>query len=186
MAGCNGGFFSGETYESMGLLIDNGQVSGRDGYRSPIVEATVLSDGETISIIETSYFSVDQVSPETNALQSGPFLVQDGQVNQALTNEQYPPNRRTFLASDGEGRWLIGFCPEVGLETLAEALIRSDFIPGFTARSAINLDGGPSSKIWIKEGSVSEVLIEGRTKVANFLGVMAKKFWKPLQLFRAV
>jgi hypothetical protein len=64
--------------------------------------------------------------------------------------EQEPRNQRTFIMTDGAGRWAIGTCKRTGLLELAHILIASGIITEMKVNRALNLDGGPSTGLWCR------------------------------------
>lgn len=54
-----------------------------------------------------------------------PWLVDQGEICPVLNPAQDPRNRRTFILTDGAGRWAIGVCDGIGLHELARVLLHA-------------------------------------------------------------
>ena len=150
IAGSNGGFFhrNGEIQTPAGLLIDQGLVYGDQNYKSAITSATLFSEGEKIKILESSKFNTRSDLAPLNALQTGPFLVENFLPRKALKESPaQTATTRTFIGTDGTGRWILGYCKAVTLYQLAQTLVEPNTFPDFKMKTAINLDGGPSISI---------------------------------------
>jgi hypothetical protein len=82
---------------------------------------------------------------------------------------------RTFIATDGGEKWVIGYCPRATLEDLADALVAPEVVHEFRIMSALNLDGGPSSGIWWKPKSGEPRGIRDKTRVRNAIVILPGK-----------
>ena len=170
LAGCNGGFF-GKDGNPLGLVIAGGKQSGAVNLQSSLTSG-VLGQGVGQPFIEraASYFGQGRKNHE-NVLQSGPLLVEKGKLVGGLSNRRY--SRRTFVLTDGANRWAIGHSPAITLKHLGEALADPKTFSGFNVATALNLDGGSSSGLWISKEHRPFYLREFNS-VRNFVGVVRK------------
>ena len=109
-------------------------------------------------------------STVTGLLQTGPWLVRRGVSQGGFSNDE-TPRRRTFIATDGQGTWLLGYVSTATLRELA-AMLRNATIQGIIpVQDALNLDGGSSSGLWIRQGERAVRYFEEETTVRNFIGI---------------
>jgi hypothetical protein len=83
--------------------------------------------------------------------------------------------RRTFVATDGKGKWMIGTCNRISLSGLARLLARGDVIPELRIETAMNLDGGPSSGLWSNDAKGQVFEFKEASKVKNVIALFARK-----------
>ncbi len=148
LAVCNGGYFDPGPLLPSGLEISNGIATGKQTTGDPHVgnllvtpsATSLIWDGELLDLTDARHF-----------LQCSPWLVSEGRTYQPSTpNEDEPRAFRTFIMTNGQGRWCIGITSRVTLSGLARILTKSDLLPNFTVKRALNLDGGPSTGLWVK------------------------------------
>ena len=170
LAGCNGGFF-GKDGRPLGLVIADGKQSGAVNLQSSLTSG-VLGQGVGQPFLERaqSYFGKGRKNHD-NVLQTGPMLVENGKVVDGLSKRKF--SRRTFVLTDGGNRWAIGYAPAVTLHQLATALADPKTFRSFNVATALNLDGGSSSGLWIKKDHHPFYLREFGS-VRNFVGIVAK------------
>jgi hypothetical protein len=102
VAGVNGGFFHPD-WRPSGLMISRGTRINRFE-TAKLLSGVVYSDGNGTHMVRRAQF---QDHPGITALlQTGPNLVEGGQAVRGLSTSD--PHRRTFIATDGRGRWLLG------------------------------------------------------------------------------
>ena len=138
----NGGFYT-EAYVATGLIISEGTVSGvsYEGFGGMFA---VTDEGPVVrSLRETPY---DPAEPLQAALQSFPLLLASG-GRPAFPEEDGQQARRTVVAQDGNGRllFLVASRGHFTLYQLSRYLAASDL--GLDV--ALNLDGGPSSGLFL-------------------------------------
>ena len=145
----NGGFFRVEDEKHIpnGLTIVNGQRIG-SSYEA-FGGMLAIQDGwaELRGLAQQPY---DPAEPLQAALQSFPLLVKPGgELGFPTEDEDNVRARRTVIAQDLEGRILFIVTPRghFTLHQLSLFLTGSDLILDI----ALNLDGGPSSGIWVSE-----------------------------------
>jgi uncharacterized protein YigE (DUF2233 family) len=152
LAAINGGFFTDE-YRTTALLISDGASSGAsyEGFGGML---TVGAD-RSISIRPLRDQPYDPSEPLAQALQSFPMLVFPGGVPADL-DDNGQPARRSALAIDRQGRLLLIASPSSGftLRGLAEWLAQSDL----EIDRALNLDGGSSTGLFLKDGALEETI----------------------------
>lgn len=170
LAGCNGGFF-GKDGNPLGLVIASGKKSGAINLRSSLTSG-VLGQGVGKPFIQRSksYFANGEAEHD-QVLQTGPLLVENGKVVSGLNSQRF--SRRTFVFTDGGNRWGIGYAPAVTLHQLATALADPKTFAGYNIETALNLDGGSSSGLWISKANHPFYLREFGA-VRNFVGVVKK------------
>lgn len=166
-AGCNGGFFERHPFHPVGLMRSDGRQTGTLD-RTSWMKGLLVLRGNEAALESTVTF--EDASTITQLLQAGPWLVQGGK---AADNKQGPLSRRTFICYDGRGNWALGASDPCSLGELA-ALLRD---PAVTAiidiQDALNMDGGPSTGLWIK-GAQDNFYLPERWTVANYLGVFPR------------
>jgi len=169
-AGCNGGGFT-PAGEPLGLAIADGKSSGNKNFASNLTSGVLHLDGTRLRLERSQpYFQSNPTLPQ-QLLQSGPFLVEDGKKVAALSADRF--SRRSFILTDGGHRWAIGYCPSTSLDQLATVLADPKSFKNFNVATALNLDGGSSSALWVKTDNQPFYLHE-INPVRNFLGIISK------------
>lgn len=148
LAVCNGGYFSaGGDFGPSGLEITKGIRTSRFQGDRGWVGALMVRQGKASLILENEF----QDKPDTtDFVQCSPWLLSNGQVASVLLQGQDMRNHRTFIMTDGEGRWAMGICKGVGLLELAQILLTPGIITEMKVQRALNLDGGPSTGLWCR------------------------------------
>jgi len=145
VAAINGGFFTPEG-KPLGLLIEDGIRRGSIN-PSSLGSAIFTSSSADHSIIRREDYPSSGLTPKPDhLLQSGPMLVEHGKPTNGLSSVKI--STRSFIAWDGRHHWMIGHAEPCSLNTLAEALTHIP-LQGFKVASALNLDGGRSSDLWV-------------------------------------
>ena len=156
----------------MGEVIADGEKSGRRNLASSLTSGVIYQQGDTLAIERSKTFYQKKLKP-SQLLQTGPFLVENGQIVKGLSDRK--SSRRTLIATDGKGKWIIAYTPPTTLAQLATSLQQSEERYGFKIETALNLDGGSSSSFWLDKGKESKPLYLREFKsVANYLGLVAK------------
>lgn len=141
IAAINAGFFTPEG-QPLGKLVSMGSGTGAVNRASSLGAGFYLKDAAgRMSLIRRENFRAGR-----EALQSGPFLIEDGRLISGLSEKQ--SSARTFIAWDGGTRWLIARTGSCSLASLATAL-KGQSIGGTELTIVLNLDGGRSSEIWV-------------------------------------
>jgi exopolysaccharide biosynthesis protein len=143
----NGGYFD-EQNHATGLVISDGQVSG----------TSYAGFGGMLSVDAQGHVNLrslrDQPYDPDNeqlqqAMQSTPMLMLNGKRTQFNANAA--SSRRSIVATDKQGRLLLIASPgqAFSLDELADLLASSDL----SINSALNLDGGASTGLYMNAGS---------------------------------
>lgn len=168
VASCNGGYFEVPTFEPSGLQISGGKRSG-ELVHNPLASCVVVRAGTT-EMIKVADFRDNPAI--TDFVQCHPVYVIDGKpVN--LGNG--PRAQRTFVLTDGAGRWVIGVCSAIGLQDMADLLATPGVMGNVKVVRAMNLDGGPSTALWCRDTSGAEHYTKESWRVKNLLAVVPRK-----------
>ena len=168
-AGVNGGFFSTDIDKSpLGLLIQDGVLISGMETKGFWASGILYDTGRTIRLERRQHLSTP-IQDIQQAIQSGPFLVEHGQIVRGLNNTKR--DTRTFVATDNAGHWCIGISSALTLQELAEWLASGPKEIGFKINAALNLDGGSSSGYYAKD---SQMYIPPIKQVRNYLGIRAR------------
>ncbi len=116
LAGVNGGYFN-ESFAPLGLRIANGLMIA-PLQRARLITGVLVASPRGVQIVRSREFS--RSLGVTAAIQCGPFLVDRGQPIRGLNDSHLA--RRTFAATTGGSRALIGVCSGVSLAELAKIL----------------------------------------------------------------
>lgn len=151
IAAVNAGFFTPQG-APLGLVIAGGQRRGSPN-RASSLGAGYFADGGSPALLRRE----QGPGNASEALQSGPFLVERGRTVAGLSTTA--STARTFLAYDGGTRWILVRTGACSLAELGQAL-GGGALGGVEIVTALNLDGGRSSDLWIssavQEGPVQE------------------------------
>lgn len=174
IAAVNAGFFTPEG-APLGLVVASGKTSG--GWNS----ASSLGSGvwhESASgssaITRREKLGRAGASGMRELMQAGPLLIENHQPIGGLNATK--PSIRMLILWDGGTRWWIGHATTCTIAGLGNALATSS-PAGWPIRSALNLDGGRSSDLWISDSVAGGPLLR-RTlwnrPVRNFLVLTAR------------
>jgi hypothetical protein len=139
IAAINGGFFTPEG-KPLGLVVSSGKKTGSIN-RASSLGAGMFSGENTPALIRR-----DGARASSEILQTGPFLVESGQATGGLSAKS--STARSFIAWDGASGWILARTGPCSLAELATSLAGAE-IGGVKIKSALNLDGGRSSDLWI-------------------------------------
>lgn len=169
-AGVNGGYFSaGAARTPIGLVRHAGRTIAPLAQRGFTVAGVVYDTGSGICLVRTSRLRTP-VERMREAIQGGPFLVENGRVVPGL--EKNKRAARTFVATDGAGRWCLATTAPLTLHELACWLAEPGALGKFRVQAALNLDGGSSSAFWDKEAGIH---LPGFKAVRNYVGIRPRK-----------
>lgn len=146
LAAINAGFFTPEG-KPLGLVIDSGVKRG--AYNPSSLGNGIYYTNASGSKLKrsSSWKTILKTNPK-HLLQAGPMLVHSGNSTKGLSTQNSRP--RSFLATDAKNHWIIGHANSCTLSELGTALDNLK-IDDFTIVSALNLDGGRSSDLWVSE-----------------------------------
>ncbi len=172
VAGVNGGFFGADVDGiPLGLTIQDGKRLSPLATGSFVVLGVVYQEGKDIKLERSSVFKKRKSFSGINtAVQGGPFLVEKGKVVKGLDNKKSA--FRTFIATDGKGKWCLGVSSALTLHELATWLQKPKALGNFQIQTALNFDGGSSSAFWCYESGVS---YPSYKQVRNYLGVAPRQ-----------
>lgn len=171
LAGCNGGFFDPK-YRPLGEVIASGKKTGHCNLASSLTSGVLYQQGNTLAIERAKSFYKKNLTP-SELLQTGPFLIENGQTVKGLSNRKFA--RRTLIATNGQGEWFIAYTPPTTLAQLATSLLQSGDRYGFDIQTALNFDGGSSSALWVGKGRENNSFYLREFKpVSNYVGLVAK------------
>jgi hypothetical protein len=134
-----------------------------------LLSGVVYSDGTGIQLVRRAQF---RDHPGISALlQTGPYLLEGGQTVGGLS--AFDPRRRTFIATDGRGNWVLGaVLSPLTLAELAECLASPGILTHWRIDRAINLDGGSSTGFFFDQGAGNApVTLHPQKRVRNLLGI---------------
>lgn len=163
-AGVNGSYFH-ENFEPLGLVISNRQLLHRLE-RAQLLSGILEIRENSIRLLRSNEFRFSKQI--VNALQAGPFLLENGKMIRGLNKLRVA--RRTVVASDGKGNWALLLMSPLTLAQAGELLASPDIFPKWRPWNALNLDGGSSSGFWANTEPTPVSIREFGT-VRNFLGI---------------
>jgi uncharacterized protein YigE (DUF2233 family) len=147
----NGGYFTPEN-ETVGLLVSDGHRWGAP-YEDFAGFFAVDEDGvATVRWLQEQPY--DPAEPIVQGLQSFPVLVKPGGVMGFPADaDDGRPARRTVIGQDLQGRILLLVASRgyLSLHDTARFLVNSDL----SVDTALNLDGGTSTGLWLRSDAVT-------------------------------
>jgi hypothetical protein len=167
VAGVNGGFFHPD-WRPAGLVVSQGKRINRFE-TAKLLGGVVYSDGRGTHIVRRAQFR-DHLGI-TALVQTGPYLVEGGQAVRGLSTSD--PHRRTFIATDGRGRWVLGATlSTLTLAELGQCLAAPGALTSWRIDQAINLDGGSSTGFFYdRKAGKAPVALHPWNRVRNLLGI---------------
>lgn len=168
IAGVNGGFFGADPAGTpLGAVIHEGKKVSPLSSGSFTVSGLLRDSGKDITLQRTkSYLTGKNKSILQEALQGGPFLVENGKSVTGLNNTK--STYRTFIATDRKGNWCIAMTSPMTLAELAAWLATPGCLGSFSVKDALNLDGGSSSSFWCRS---TGTYFPAMKNVRNYLGI---------------
>lgn len=164
VCGINGGYFD-ENFKPIGLRVMNAETMA-PLKRARLITGVLLASPRGVQIVRAREFS--QRQKPTAAIQCGPFLVDSSQSVRGLNDSA--PARRTFAATGGSERALVGVSSEVSLANLAKILTAADL----NIQRAMNFDGGSSTAFWFARENGSAFSIPEYKSVRDFVAVVPR------------
>lgn len=172
VAGVNGGYFDMNNFGPSGLEIAGGVATGTWDKTDPLVGSLVVRKGMPALLWQGE---LADTRDTTEMVQCSPQLVRGGAAVKGLGDANGPQFPRTFVASDGGKRWVLGVCRNATIPGLAQMLASQRVITEFRIDRALNLDGGPSSGLWCREPNGVEHYDKEGTRVRNIISVTPRK-----------
>jgi uncharacterized protein YigE (DUF2233 family) len=144
LAAVNGGYFHPDK-TPLGLVVRQGaQIHPLE--RSRLLSGVVSATGKGVAIQRTAAFKLTPAVRE--ALQAGPFLVEDGKPIAGLNATRTAA--RTVVFQDSKGRAGLLICKSATLAKTAAMLATPAIFPEGKITRALNLDGGSSTALWVR------------------------------------
>ncbi len=162
----NAGFFTEEN-KATGIVIADGKRFGQTYKGFGGMFSLRGTTPQLTWLARTPYAQDDRV---TQAIQSFPMLVLNGLQIDGIPDDG-SRNRRSFIAIDRSGKLLLGTC-QSPLWTMSELAHYLDTSPLLNVVSALNLDGGASSGIWI-HGVPDVLLMDSLDVVPTIIAINA-------------
>ncbi len=148
----NGGYFDPDA-KVIGVLVADGQAYGASlqGYGGMLTaDASGVID---VRSLRTKPYSAGEKL--TAALQCYPVLVMPGGVSSTLANDNGARARRTVVAIDRSGRFLVIAITDPLTLTESSAWLLAS---GLQVDRALNLDGGPSTGVLVRTPSMNRTV----------------------------
>jgi uncharacterized protein YigE (DUF2233 family) len=160
----NAGFFTPEKHAT-GLVIADGKNAGQT-YKGFGGMFSVRDGTPSLQWLARQPYVND--AHITQAVQSFPMLLVSGQIVDGLPDDG-SRNRRSFVGIDHTGRIVLGVChsPLWTMTDLAKYLVDN---PLLELTTAMNLDGGASSGLWIR-GVTEAILLDSVESVPSVITV---------------
>ncbi|WP_234043540.1 phosphodiester glycosidase family protein [Luteolibacter yonseiensis] len=147
IAAVNAGFFTPEG-APLGLVVSDGKISGSWNTSSLGSGVWYEAPGGGNAITRRETLGRPGAAAMSGLLQAGPLLIENHRPVSGL--EATKPSVRMLILWDGGTGWWIGRGSTCTLAQLGSALAGGS-PAGWPIRSALNLDGGRSSDLWISE-----------------------------------
>lgn len=166
IAGVNGGYFH-KDFRPVGLMISDGKtINGFEKAKLLSGLVGVKQDGQ-VSILRSGEYEPAKLQ-FLQALQCGPMLVENDQLVPGLNDERIA--RRTIVAKGTRGETALIYISSVTLADAARILALPSILDTWKPKTALNLDGGSSSGLWVGNGiSLAEI-----ARVRNFLAIVPR------------
>ena len=168
IVGCNGGYFQ-KDFRPLGLTICDGVRIGTF-HKSSLLSGVLFSREGKIRIVRRESFQDDRKIDQL--LQAGPMLIEDGREVEGLQTSKQ--RARTVIFTDEGGRWAVAVIRNASLLEAAEMLAQPGLLADWQAKTALNLDGGTSSGIWMKSAKGKVIYSPEWKGVRNFLAFFPK------------
>jgi exopolysaccharide biosynthesis protein len=144
LAGVNGGYFTPD-HTPLGLVIRQGaQIHPQE--KGKLLSGIVSAGAGFVAIQRPASFKLTPAVRE--ALQAGPFLIENGKPIAVLNATKGAA--RTVVFQDAKGRAGFLICKSATLAEMAEILATAEIFPEGKIVRALNLDGGSSTALWVR------------------------------------
>jgi len=169
VAGVNGGYFHPD-FTPLGLVISGGKTL-HSFERAKLLSGILAVRDSRIELVRSGAFKPGADVRE--ALQAGPWLVEDGAVIPGLNTVRLA--RRTVVAGDGKGNWALVTTTPATLAETADLLATRNLAGTWTVRNALNLDGGSSTMFLALTDSKAVIDIPSYGPVRNYLAIIPRR-----------
>lgn len=169
LAGINGGYFHPD-FEPVGLLVSDGRVI-RGPQRAKLLSGALVVTENHLKLLR----STDPLPGQNarQALQSGPYLVDGAKPVAGLNNGRSA--RRTAILTSGKGGWALASTSALTLAELGAILAQPALLPGgMKVERALNLDGGSSTAMWVRQPGGAPFSIGEFGIVRDFVGIVPR------------
>jgi uncharacterized protein YigE (DUF2233 family) len=167
-AGSNGGYFHPD-FTPAGLAISEGRTV-HPFERAKLLSGVLAVRKGGMELVRSNHFKPgDDIQ---DALQAGPWLVEKGAPVAGLNGERRA--RRTIVANDGRGNWVLVATSPVTLADAGRVLCLKGVAGSSTITNALNFDGGSSTAL--RATSQGRVLIDigSLGAVRNYLAIVGR------------
>lgn len=171
LAVCNGGYFHVDAFGPVGLEISAGKRADEFRKDGGWVGALMVRQEKPSLVFEKEFQDAADIS---EFVQCSPWLIDGGQLAPGWQSGEDQRNRRTFILTDGAGRWAVGMCNGVGLGELSQILLTPGIITEMKVHRALNLDGGPSTGLWCRSADGREHFEKPGWAVRNAIMVLPR------------
>ena len=169
VAGSNGGYFH-KDFRPLGLAVSQGKTI-HPFERARLLSGVLAVRRGRMELVRSGKFKPGADVQE--ALQAGPWLVERGAPVAGLDDTR--PARRTIVANDEKGHWVLVVLSPVTLAEASRLLCLKGMIGPPTIANALNLDGGSSTAL--RAGGEGRVLIDIASfgPVRNYLAIAPRR-----------
>ena len=171
LAGTNGGYFRPD-FDPVGLLMCDGRVVQPETRAKLLTGALIVTRKHHIALRRTNRPLPGKHVRQ--ALQSGPFLVENGQEVAGLNTEHSA--QRVAVFTDGWRRWGLAVSSDVTLAEFGAILADPALLPGgLRIVGALNLDGGHSTAMWSSQPGREPFYLREGGSVRDFVGIVPRE-----------
>jgi len=165
----NGNYFNAN-YQALGIVASQGQISGFAALRTQKDDGMFQVKGGVASVRSMFLQPYQQGEAFERAAHSFPMLMTLGQVAPIMPDLASVSDRRTVIAQDSTGRIMFLTTSATLLKDMGLFLSLS----GFNISSAVNMDGGNSTNMYINSGGSGTYSV-GLRPVPLVIAVFPKK-----------
>ena len=167
LAAVNGGYFHPDR-TPLGLVVRQGATI-HPMERAKLLSGLVVATADRVALMRAGEFKMSAKVRE--ALQAGPFLVDDGKAVAGLNDTRGAA--RTVVFTDGSGRFGLLIGKSATLAEMAQILATPGLLADGKIVRALNLDGGSSTAMWAKQDASAFYAREWKG-VRNYLGIVVR------------
>ena len=167
LAAVNGGYFHPDR-TPLGLVVRQGATI-HAMERAKLLSGLVVVTSDRVALLRAGEFKMSAKVRE--ALQAGPFLVDGGKVVAGLNDTRGAA--RTVVITDGAGRFGLLIAKSATLAEMAQILATPGIFPDGKITRALNVDGGSSTAMWVKQDGSAYYAREWKG-VRNYLAIVAR------------
>jgi uncharacterized protein YigE (DUF2233 family) len=171
LAGTNGGYFRPD-FDPVGLLICDGRSV------EPLTRSRLLTG--VLVVTRNHHIALRRLNRPLHekhareALQSGPFLVENGHEVDGLNATHTA--QRVAVCTDGWKRWGLVVSSDLTLAEFGAVLADPALLPGgLRINAALNLDGGHSTAMWSAQPGREPFYLHEGGSVRDFLGIAPRE-----------